>query len=336
MPGLTKDGAAGGPIGHFTLHQRLPGDRLTPSTIQRSIKTVHDQVTQSEFPDCRPAIQRDNRRSSEGTLDVLQLQRTAGNAAVARLMRGRSQRPDHPRASVQRDLIVRSPRTRFFLPAQAADLANRFLAVLNRLSVANNYRLDGNILRFTARPGVAPDAFDTRMRTQMAPAAPEVPLVLVRRSSLIMRPGATNRVDVDDFGEGFVDVDDLEAEDPESARMNIIHLLVERATTPNYARRVGSRSLEPLAVFRQPHRSGLRAERQYLIERLHDRSIRPAVQRHNPLRFRFPSEHGYAVLHTLPTRTGGQVMSGSVTIVESSGARHTVDEWLVLHPLGFP
>ncbi len=295
---------------------------------------MHELAKRSESPDAGVAAPVTASRTTS-PLGVVALQSAAGNAAVARLM---SATPDPGRdLTAQRRLLVSSPRNRFFTPAQARALADRFLVVMNRISDANHYRLEGNVLRYALRPGVAPDPFDRRMRELVDDQAIDIPLILVRSSSRMTNPrGASRAVDVDSFAEGFVDVGDLDAESKESARMNVLHLLVERAAAPNYARRVGSSSLRSRREFGFAHRRGLAAERTYLERRLQDNTLGPAVEMRNPVRFRFSSRHGYAVMHILPTRAGGNVMAGDVVIEENSGARHTLAAWIAAHPDGFP
>ena len=288
------------------------------------------------------AVEAPRASAGPGMLALLALQQSAGNRAVSSML-GRARPPaPHGLSSTagqpvaQRWLRVSSPHNRFFNPAQAAALAAQFVAILTRISTANEYQLVGNRLAYTARAGVVPSWFDTQMRNWIGDG-PEIPMLLVRHSSVQVTNSGPSRIDVDSFDEGFVDVDDLATESDDSARMNLLHLIAERRSVPGYARRAGSSNLAgDRPTFNRAHDQGLVTERDYLRDRLHDMRIGKGHQLHgDPLRFRFPSPHGYAVLHTLPTRGGGQIMTGVVEVIQA-GHRHTIDQWLALHPAGFP
>lgn len=236
------------------------------------------------------------------------LQRTAGNRTVTRLLQDRS------RPVVQRAVRVNAPAR----GATGAAHIPAFLARLNAVSEGLTWTLAGDVLAYAPRPGTQPSDFDRRIQAVVDQPA-VIPLRMITRQGrsrdiapVGAPPNPLGPVEVDQLQEGYVDVEDMLAGDDDSFRLNLIHILVERATVPDYARRVGT---DMSGSFGRAHAAGLRAERDHLRARIGDPDLGNAIESQvgNTLRFTYRGR-GYTVRHDLAATGAGTLDTGRVTV----------------------
>ena len=162
--------------------------------------------------------------------------------------------------------------------ARLGELVDR----LNAISAGLDFAMQGDELDFTLREGGTLNDFDQQM-VEFIDAEAVVPLRLTNRHGLIRDeqggPGFTNRVLGDDWSSGYVDIDDLLASSDLGLQSVLVHFLRERLATPNYARRIGSDSMDFLMVgvqeeFNLRHASGVAAEVQLLRDFFADPTLR--------------------------------------------------------------
>lgn len=152
---------------------------------------------------------------------------------------------------------------------------------LNEISHGLTYSVDAaNHLAYEVRAGGTLSDFDRQM-IDFIDQVPVIPLRLTNRRGLMgdRGHGFHDRVEGDDWGSGYVDIDDLLASTPLGMQVLLVHLLRERAATRNYERRIGSRSTDlrlfgPRPEFQRAHRAGIDAEVRMLRDFFGDPSIR--------------------------------------------------------------
>lgn len=161
--------------------------------------------------------------------------------------------------------------------ARLPDLIQR----LNDISRGLTYSVDAdNHLAYEMRAGGALSDFDQQM-IEFIDQAAVIPLRLTNRRGLTgdRGHGFHDRVEGDDWGSAYVDIDDLLASTPLGMQVLLVHLLRERAATRNYARRIGSASTDlrlfgPRPEFQRAHRAGIDAEVRMMRDFFGDPSIR--------------------------------------------------------------
>lgn len=136
---------------------------------------------------------------------------------------------------------------------------------LNGMSRALTYTMAGNRLAYSQPAGSTPSDFDRQMMEFIDQAA-VIPLRLTNRHGLLgdRTSGFHDRVDVDEWESAYVDIDDLLASSDLALQLMLVHFLRERSATPNYARRIGSPSMDSRAEFDRVHGQGLQREVQLL------------------------------------------------------------------------
>jgi hypothetical protein len=151
---------------------------------------------------------------------------------------------------------------------------------LNAMSQGLTFSVSGGNLTYIVRPGGTLSGFDNQMRS-FIDQVPLIPLRLTNRHGLLGDPigGFNQRVEEDAWSSGYVDIDDLLASTDLGLQSVLVHFLRERTATPNYARRIGSPSLDtslpgPAHEFTRAHAQGIRAELQLLRDYFGDPTIR--------------------------------------------------------------
>ncbi len=145
---------------------------------------------------------------------------------------------------VQRRIEVRSGSRLFSGMPRMQELVDR----LNRISTALIFDFRDGVLSATPNPYGDETEFDRQM-ARMMNAATVIPLRLTNRNGMARygNAGPYNLfVDVDDWVSGLVDIDDLLASDDLTLQTNLVHVLRERQTTPNYNARMGTAGLDPV------------------------------------------------------------------------------------------
>ena len=156
---------------------------------------------------------------------------------------------------------------------------------LNTMSSGLIFAVTGSELTYTVKPGGTLSNFDTQMQGFIDQAA-VIPLRFTNRHGLTgnKQQGFNDRVQVDDYGSGYVDIDDLLASNDLGLQSALVHFLRERSSTSNYAHRIGSESLKTgndspehiahQAEFDRSHNQGIQAELEVLRGFFNDPSIR--------------------------------------------------------------
>lgn len=163
--------------------------------------------------------------------------------------------------------------------ARLPELVTRLNAVAKGLV----FKLDSNNnLVYDKKPDGALTNFETQMQGFIDSGA-VIPLRLTNHEGLLGNRGSGYRtqVTVDDWDSGYVDIDDLLASDDLSLQTALVHLLKERASTKNYAGRMGSfldsegryKDQKIEDEFNSAHTKGLSAETQVLQDYFNDRTI---------------------------------------------------------------
>lgn len=152
---------------------------------------------------------------------------------------------------------------------------------LNAISTGLVFAMDGRNLTCERREGTGLSHFDQRMLAFIEDEARVVPLRLTNRHGLLgsHAGGFHHRVEVDAWHSGYVDIDDLLASSDLGLQSALLHFLRERHETRNYARRIGSQSLNeslpgPAREFDRVHGRGIDEEVQLLRAFFADPSIR--------------------------------------------------------------
>lgn len=239
---------------------------------------------------------------------------TANRAAIGRLQGQPAHIP-----SIQRVVEIRPPGRG---EASAFDRRQELIDQLNAQSAAIQYRLDGRVLLYDVIDEAALTNFDRQMRG-FIDRAEVAPMRLITSAGLV----GGQRVLVDFFDLGYVDLDDLLASDDHSFQMNLIHILAERFRVRNYARRIGTNFSD--AEFNRAHQAGLEAETELLRDVFGDPTIRFIYEETRPNGtdvFGFRSQEGYWVFHVF-RRAGRGVRGGEVFVQTQDRRRLTIEEF---------
>jgi hypothetical protein len=147
---------------------------------------------------------------------------------------------------------------------------------LNTISTALIFSTDGaNNLTYTENPYGTETEFDRRMKG-FIDSGTLIPLRLTNRHGLLRSAPAgpvNSRVDADAWASGYVDVDDMLGSDDLGFQVVLIHFLTERATTNDYARRIGTLD-DTSPEFTRAHNRGVQAEVAILRDFFGDPGIR--------------------------------------------------------------
>lgn len=134
---------------------------------------------------------------------------------------------------------------------------------LTRLSGNLTFSLGaGGVLQYVVRPAGTASEFDRQMRVLIDEQDVTIPLRLTNRRGAVRnsRTGPFNiLVAADDWGTGYVDVDDMLESDDLAFQSTFLHFLAERRATSNYNRRIGTETFSD-AEFDRVHARGIDAE----------------------------------------------------------------------------
>jgi hypothetical protein len=209
---------------------------------------------------------------------------------------------------------------------------------LNAISTGLTYSVVGHELAYSVRPGGTLSGFDRQMMAFIDQDA-VIPLRLTNRHGLLHNPatgGFTDRVEEDAWSSGYVDIDDLLASDDLGFQSVLVHFIRERTATRNYARRIGSPSLDlnmpgPQQLeFNRAHDQGIDAEVQLLRDYFGDPSIHFIPGAGGGEIFRvYRNGRGDRIRTRVHARTGAQAGVDVVTIevVLRDGRRLTAEEY---------
>jgi hypothetical protein len=156
---------------------------------------------------------------------------------------------------------------------------------LNAVSTGLTFAVTGSELTYTAKQGAQLSNFDTQMQGFIDQAA-VIPLRFTNRHGLLgsRATGFHESVTEDAWSSGYVDIDDLLASNDLGMQEVLVHFLRESSATANYAKRIGSESLntDPAtpqgaahqAEFDRAHAQGIQAELAVLRDFFADPGIR--------------------------------------------------------------
>jgi hypothetical protein len=154
------------------------------------------------------------------------------------------------------------------------------LARLDAMGCGLRFRVEDGNLAVTRVPGEPLTEFGRQMLA-FVESDVDIPMRMTNRHGLQgdRTSGFTTPVFIDAWETGYVDVDDLIAASDLGLQTILVHLLRERQVTPNYPRRMASRSTDArqpgvIGEFRRHHTQGLDAELAVLRDFFGDPSIR--------------------------------------------------------------
>jgi hypothetical protein len=156
---------------------------------------------------------------------------------------------------------------------------------LNAISTGLTFEVSGSDLTCKVKEGATLSNFDTQMQGFIDQTA-VIPLRFTNRHGLLgsKATGFNDRVAVDDWSSGYVDIDDLLASNDLGLQNALVHFLRERTATTNYVHRIGSESLNTdpdsaggaahQAELDRAHAQGIQAELAVLRDFFSDPTIR--------------------------------------------------------------
>jgi Domain of unknown function (DUF4157) len=191
-------------------------------------------------------------------------------------------------------------------------------------------------LAYEVQAGKPLSGFDRQMMA-FIDQDPVIPLRLTNRHSLLGDPahGFHEQVDVDAWESGYVDIDDLLASSDLGLQSALVHFLRERSATSNYARRIGSPSLDlnqpgPALEFQHAHDLGIAAEVQLLRDFFSDPTIQVVPNAEGGEIFRvYRNSRGDRIRTRVHPGHGSErgVDAVSIEVVTRDGVTHTAEEY---------
>jgi Domain of unknown function (DUF4157) len=207
---------------------------------------------------------------------------------------------------------------------------------LNAMSQGLTFSITGKELTYEVRVGGTPNGFDQQMMPFIDQAA-VIPLRLTNRHGLLgdRVSGFNDRVEEDAWSSGYVDIDDLLASSDLGLQSVLVHFLRERSATSNYARRIGSASLDtsqpgPAREFNRAHALGIEAEVQLLRDFFADPSIRLVPGAESGEIFRvYTNSRRDRIRTRVQAGRGAQqgIDAVSIDVVTRDGRTHTAEEY---------
>ena len=218
------------------------------------------------------------------------------------------------------------------------------IARLNGASTGLTFAVTGSDLTYAAKPGGTLSNFDTQMQG-FIDRGDVLPLRFTYRHGLLgdRKSGFHDSVVEDAWSSGYVDIDDLLASSDLGMQTVLVHFLRERADTKNYAKRIGSPSLDTdpatpgaaahEAEFDRAHAHGIVAELQVLQDFFADPTIRivPGAGQGEIFRVFRNARRDTIRTRVRPGRgkTAG-VDAVTIEVVTRDGKVHTPDEYKAL------
>jgi uncharacterized protein DUF4157 len=145
---------------------------------------------------------------------------------------------------------------------------------LNGVADGLVFTLDAkNDLQYTENPYGTMTEFEKRMKGFIDSGTP-IRLRITNQSGLLKddKGKFTLHVDLDAFQSGYVDIDDLLADDDLTMQTDLVHFLTERSVTKDYTRRIGTNFSQKEFDF--GHAQGIDAETHVLRDFFKDDTIR--------------------------------------------------------------
>jgi Domain of unknown function (DUF4157) len=187
---------------------------------------------------------------------------------------------------------------------------DQLIARLNAMSTGLDFAVVAGALDATLRPRGTLSEFDRQMKAFVDDATP-IPMRMVTRHNRLGNrlTGFRETIDVDNWRDGYVDIDDLLASSDLGLQIALVHFLRERQATRRYDARIGTPSMDPnfagpAAEFNGVHGAGLQRELLVLRDFFSDPSI--VVLDADSRRFR--NDRGHRI--NMRTRIGRGVESG--------------------------
>jgi hypothetical protein len=215
---------------------------------------------------------------------------------------------------------------------------------LNGASTGLTFALTGSDLTYTVKSGRTLSNFDTQLQGFIDQAA-VLPLRFTNRHGLLgnKAQGFHDSVTEDAWSSGYVDIDDLLASSDLGMQSVLVHFLRERTATSNYAKRLGSESLntDPAspqgaahqAEFDRAHGQGIQAELAVLRDFFSDPTIR-LVDHDNDSQIVRIYRNGRKDTIRTRVRPGRGVNAGvdpvTIEVVTRDGKVHTPEEYKAL------
>ena len=217
--------------------------------------------------------------------------------------------------------------------ASAFDRVRELIDRLNQQSTAIQYKLDGNNLLYDVKDEKALSIFDMQMRSYLDMNA-VVPLRLITGEGRVPKsPTTLGRLTFDQLITGYVDLEDLLATDRLAFQSILIHILGERFSSPNYARRIGGDTFTG-AEYRAAHLAGHHAQAFHFQGVFKDPSIKFVYEEPKPgnkanIVFR-STEKKYEVF-VIVSRTNEDISRAEVRVRDADHKWYTADEFLALN-----
>jgi uncharacterized protein DUF4157 len=207
---------------------------------------------------------------------------------------------------------------------------------LNTMSAGLTFSIDGSDLKYAVKPGGRLNNFDTQMQGFIDQAA-VIPLRFTNRSGLLgdRAHGFHEGVIEDAWSSGYVDIDDLLASSDLGLQTVLVHFIRERSETKDYAKRIGSPSVDtddPKAQteFDAAHAKGIQSEVAVLRDFFGDPTIRHiAGAESGDVARVFRNLRGDSIITDIKHGKGKEagVDAVSIRVVLKNGDKKTVDEY---------
>jgi hypothetical protein len=258
--------------------------------------------------------------------DSMQLENQAEQAGLSTISQGPIPHFSAARLSVQRRVSIRDVGR-----GEQSGMArlDEFVARLNDVSTGLTFRVEGGWLLAEARERGTLSEFDRQMQAFIADAA-DIPMRMTNRHGLLgnRTVGYHWGISLDAWQSAYVDIDDFLASSPSDFMTALVHLLRERQQTRNYARRIGSPSLDvdqpgPAGEFRRAHGAGLDAELAILRDYLQDPSVRFIDRDTRLLR----NDRGDRIRERLSSGAGGINASRWVVVLHDTRREISLEEY---------
>jgi hypothetical protein len=210
---------------------------------------------------------------------------------------------------------------------------------LNAVSTGLTFSLAGKELKCVLKQGGNLSNFDTQMKGFIDQAA-VIPMRMTNRHGLLgdREHGYHAQVKGDAVQSGYVDIDDVLGSDDLGMQELLLHILRERTEIPNYARRIGSPSLdqkkpEAWMEFLTAHDKGIESEEQMMRSFFNDPSIQfdpeASVGANDRAFINTRNDH---IVARMREGTGGErgVQSIHVEVLTADGKTLTPDQYKAL------
>ena len=227
---------------------------------------------------------------------------------------------------IQRKIELRPPRKG--VPS-AFGRRQELINQLNAVSTAMRYQLNGQSLEYTVVDATALTYFESKMK-RWIDLSEVVPMLLVTQRCKLPGVRGPEPLVVDDFGSGYVDMDDLLAGDIHSFKTDLLHFLTERFQGKGYEKSIRTGSFQG-PPFLARHRAGEEAEAAYLRDLLRDPSLvfvyDTEFKSSRTWEIAFKSKAlKYWVFQKIP-HSNRELSRGEMWVLKSDGKRMNIDDF---------